>query len=829
MSWNSADQRLGVVISVLSGDSYLVKYCGQDGPNYNVIKFPFTFAPSVSIVDSSKDDENVGFQAWNFLREQLVGRRVLVGESLPINSQPMTIIQLFDAPVSFSKTTLADDREVDIEALMLQNGLTRVRELQSIPEELKVDYQKYVNMGKEQEIGTWGKLIKPHGFKAKDDAHPFTHKEMLENCELQVVVTGICDDCFLFQVVTANNIKFAVELAGITHANIATSSPIVRNLVGMFFVENMLTRAFNLRIHARTQRGYLGTLSTGGRNIASAILAKGLARFNEMTSSYLSNVKQMRTFEFNAKHLGKGIWVDTDYCKRRTGKFPANVVSIPSSNTLLIRNYEGDEELFYLSGIHVPEFDFRHKSEPLGYEAWTLIKDTVLGKEVYVTIDDERVDKKFATVTCGDICINQLLARRGLAELSVSRVRKNPEAITKIRDAYFQAQEEGIGIFAADKPATGLVLHTLSEDERTTLMKDYASRNLNAIVIDVTGPVYMRLFVPLLQTVINVSLVGLVPLAPTEWTSRRSQDALRARFLNHNVDVILTRFAEHSRYFRAVVYDSATHEDARIIPVQYGFVRFNANVSDDTSEKSLLEKYAEEARANQLGVYKADIKSSTPISKEKPIPVIVTKIIDETTLAVQSSSESNAKVIELLKAQFRPLDIPPLPDEYTILERNGVNYRAQVIRTRGQEAYVYLLDFGISVWSFISDLRAYTEELLQYQPSALVVSLAFVNPFVNHSDLFRQAAVNYINNIFVTGTEVFVKRPYDRELPCVQLYLDKEANSMTLQYALVNDGIVQVTEERVHNSYIPAVNELTKIMGIAKKAGIGGWAIHESQ
>jgi endonuclease YncB( thermonuclease family) len=829
MSWNSADQRLGVVIGVLSGDSYIVKYCGQDGPNYNVIKFPFTYAPSVSIVDSSKDDENVGFVAWNFLRDQLVGRRVLIGESLPINSQPVTIIQLFDAPVSFSKTTLADDREVDIEALMLQNGLTRVRELQSIPEELKVDYQKYVNMGREQEMGTWGKLIRPHGFKARDEAHPFTHKEMLENCEMQVVVTGICDDCFLFQVVTANNIKFTIELAGITHSNIATSSPIIRNLVGMFFVENMLTRTFNLRIHARTQRGYLGTLSTGGRNIAFSMLSKGLARFNEMTSSYLSNAKQMRTFEFNAKRLGKGIWVDTDYSKSRTEKFPANVVSIPSSNTVLIRNYEGDEELFYFSGIHVPEFDFIHKSEPLGYEAWTLIKDTVLGKEVYVTIDDERADKKFATITCGEICINELLAKRGLAVLSVSRVRKNPEGIAKIRDAYIQAQEAGIGIFSEDKPATGFILHNLTEDERMDIMKDDASRNIHAIVIDVTGPVYMRLFVPSLQTVINVSLVGLVPLAPTEWTSRRSQDALRARFLNHDVDVVLTRFAEHSRYFRAIVYDSATHEDARLLPVQYGFVRFNSNVADDISEKGLLEQYAEEARTNQLGVYKADTKGSAPISKDKPIPVIVTKVIDETTLAVQSSTESNSKVIDLLKAQFHPLDITPLPDEYTILERNGVNYRAQVIRTRGQEAYVYLLDFGISVWAFISDLRTYTEELLQYQPNALVVSLAFVNPFTKHSDLFRQAAVNFINNIFVTGTEVFIRRPYDRELPCVQVFLDKEVNSMTLQYALVNDGIVQVAEERVHPSFMPAVNELTKIMGIAKKAGIGGWSIHESQ
>ena len=75
---------------------------------------------------------------------------------------------------------------------------------------------------------------------------------------------------------------------------------------------------------------------------------------------------------------------------------------------------------------------------------------------------------------------------------------------------------------------------------------------------------------------------------------------------------------------------------------------------------------------------------------------------------------------------------------------------------------------------------------------------------------------------------MYIKRPFDRELPNIQLYMDKEANTMSLQYALVNDGIVKATEEKVHQSFTPSVNELNKVMGFAKESGFGGWAIHES-
>ena len=831
MSWNVADQRMGVVISVLSGDSFLIKFCGQDGPNYNVIHFPFTYAPSVSVVDNSREDENIGFIAWNFLREQIVGKRVLIGASLPISEHPITIIQLFDTPVSYSKISLADEPEFDLELMMLQNGFTRVREMASVPEEFKVDYQKYVNFAKDLDAGAWGKSVKPRSSnRQQKEIHPFTHKEMLENCEMKVVVTVTCDDNFLIQVITENNDRFVVELAGVCHPNIPTSTPIVRNLFGMFFVENMLTKQFLLRIHCKTAKGYLGTLSTGGRNIAGPMISKGLVRFNEMTSSYLSNPHQLRVFEYNAKKQGRGIWADCGYSIKNKEPFHATVVSIPSSNTVNVINKDGDEIVYHLSGIHVPEFDFDHKSEPLGYEAWLLMRDTLLGKEVYVTVDDERMDKQMATIRCGDICINELLARRGLAELSISRVRKNPSCLAEIHNAFLAAQEEQIGLFSPNKPTEGVEVHEISEEEKEQLMADESTRTFQAIVIDVTGPVYMRLFNPETASIINVSLVSLVPLAPTEWTSRRARELLRAYFINHNVDVYLTRLSEHSRYFRAIVYNSSDHFDARILPLRYGFVRFNSNVSDDTSDKGLLEQCQEEARANGRGIYKNESRSAAPISKDKTTPVIVTKVVDETTLAVQNINEITNRLSDILRiTPFQPLDLNPRADDYVILERNGIKHRAQVIRTRGPEVYVYLLDFGLSVWAFVSDLRQYSEELLQYQPTATLVSLAFVKPFTHHSQQFRQAAINYINNIFSTGTEVYIRRPYDRELPNVQVFMEKESSTMTLQYALVNDGIVQVSEDKVHHSFIPSVNELNKVMLFARQNQIGGWSLNETE
>lgn len=709
---------------------------------------------------------------------------------------------------------------------MINQGLVKARDVNTLPEDLRADYNKYINIF--SDIDPDNKNSKS-GAKTKEikETHPFLDKEIAENAQMKVTLVGISMETCLFVCANENGIRFAIELAGIVHTNIASSSPIIRNLISIFFIENLLNRTFLIRIHAKSQNGYIVTLTQGNRNIAATMISKGIVRFNQITANYLSNASHFRALEETAKRGGIGIWADTNYNEQRTKPFHTQIVSIPSSNSFTIINEDGDEELFYFSGIKCPEFSFDGLSDPLGYEAWNFIRQTVLDKEVYITIDDDRADKKFATITIGNECLNVLLAQKGYAQLSVSRVRKNTAKIEEIRNAYLLAQQNQLGIFAEEIPEPVLVKE-LNKEEREQLMSDEFSRNVKGIVIDVTGSVYMRVFVPSLSAVLRVSLVGLVPLQSNDWTSRRAKQVLRHCFLNHDVDVLITRYAEHSRYFRVLVYESLTKLDARIPAVHEGFVRYNKLATDDPSNnKDELEQHSEEARTKGLGIYKSEGRNASQIPKDKTIPVVVTNVINESTYSIQVQNENQQKVMELMKAEFQQLEIPPMDDQFVVLARNGVNYRAQVVKVRQNECFVHLIDFGIDLWCFVSDLRKYDDSLMQYQPNGMIVSLAFVKPFSHRPQQFTDMTTNYIAKVFSQGGEVYVRRPFDREYPCVQMFLNESTSSMTMQYALVNDGICRVIEEDVHQLFLPMVKELRKVMASAKENKFGGWCVQE--
>ncbi|EAY07769.1 hypothetical protein TVAG_000530 [Trichomonas vaginalis G3] len=695
-------------------------------------------------------------------------------------------------------------------------------------DQAKSDATKSVNIGKDVDAGTLGNLNKIAKSNEIKDPHPLSDKELAENAQLRITLLGISMESFLFICVNENGVKFPVELAGIAHTNITSSSPIIRNLFIDFFVENLLDKQFLLRIHTKSPNGYVGTLTQGNRDIGATMLIKGIVRFNSLTSNYLSKPNHFQALETTAKRQGTGIWADTNYKEIRTKPFPAQILAIPSSNTFTIINESGDEELFYLSTVHCPDFSFNGISEPFGFEAWNFIRETVIGKEVYITLDDDRADKKFATIKIGNEILNEMLCRKGLALLSINRVRKNSDYIEQIRNAYLYAQENQIGIFGSEIPKPVLVKE-LNREDRDLLMADEYSRNVRAIIVEVTGSVYLKLFVPSLQTILRVSLVGLVPLQSNDWTSRRAMEVLRRCFLHHEVDVTITRYAEHSRYYRVLIYDSISKLDARVPPVHEGLVHYNKLATDDPStNKDELEQHAEEARSKSIGIFKSEGRNSSQIPKDKAIPVIITKVIDETTYAVQAQNDNSTKVNELLKADFPQLELLPMEDQYVIMVRNGVNYRAQVVRNRGPEVFVNLIDYGVDVWSFVSDLRKYDDELMQYQPNGFVVSLAFIQPFRNRSKQFTETCLNYIANIFALGNSVYIRRPFDRELPCVMMMMNDTPAAMTLQYALVHDGICTVIDEDVHQLFLPVVKELRKVMANAKENKFGGWSLQES-
>ena len=711
------------VIGVLTGDTFLVKYSSQTQEQYAVIVLPVACAPSPSIFLRGQPSDPFAVESLEFFQSFMQDKRVLIGPALSFE-RPSTFVHqnLGELKVTSNPVKLADDPASDIDGIMISNGYARIRSGITLSPFWKEKYEAYEKVAMDNRSGMWGA--------------PRPVIDSMVAVEFESSIVGVNGD-FSFRLLEP---QIDVELAGVC----------IREVPGIdrFLGERVLFHRVSVRVLQRfVTCPFLVTIFLEGHNLSEVLLRQKFAVPNPLTSRFLSGILEARTFE---KYMG----------------FRGVVTKIINSSSVEVKTSFGNITV-KLAWVHCPVFDGKGTSEPHGWEAWKLLRDTLLNEQVNVEVQHYEGDK----VVCGQIFlrddnVNELILREGLAKVSVSRIHAVPKNFEQLGLATDSALAKKIGIFGPapvhpPNPGIGTVMDILSPIELSVWMFEEGGGAMKKVcLIDLTSSSHDYLC---FSSVI---------------------ESLREKFLHHDIEILSN----------GIVIEKKTREDLRICAASSGIFK----ISEKCRVKSL--KAAAKSSGQRTNLFDQPVNTSNAC--------VVTNVISNTRLVLQYQSEALSTVQDVLRQAVLKRHANALTSQSLyVLKINGKKFRALALN----EKQLYLIDFGFVVERSLGETFACPDAIRGIPAQALVVDLAFIREFTTD--------IRSVWNL-LDGREYQLEVVQDGIVPKVAL-LDLSEGKL-VQSVLVAEGFALLDSscQKQHKYH----RELTEMEEMAKGARKGGWS-----
>lgn len=441
----SGETSIAFVLSVLTGDTLLVRYCEKTENKYAVIILPIACAPTFSIFLNSAADDPFALESLNFLRQRIENKRVLIGPSYP-NKGPkiFTHQTLGSLPISINSVNLLNDPHGDIDAYLIKNGFACIREDVHNNDPSNQSWLSHYGQLQEtaiaNKLGIWGGNPESVDYHSKN--------------QFESVIISINND-FTFKLLSPN---INVELAGVTQKGRTRSQDF-----NIFLGENVLFHKVTVRILQRLPGAPtpLVSISINNFDLAILLLTSNYVAMNEITSHFLDNENDIRQIMISNT-------------KQFDHEFTATVTKILSSNSFLVE----DCKTIVLSHIIVPKFDFLNSLQDAGgIEAFRFLRDNLLYKTVSIDITIDNGSEIYGVVTVDNKNINQLMVKQGYAKIAQSRIQGNPPFMDDMK-LDNEAAKRSILDIHSDKPKpanqkdVGILYDVVSINEITIYIND---------------------------------------------------------------------------------------------------------------------------------------------------------------------------------------------------------------------------------------------------------------------------------------------------------------------------------------------------------------------
>ncbi|GFQ84815.1 staphylococcal nuclease domain-containing protein 1 [Trichonephila clavata] len=882
-------QGFGIVKQVNSGDTVVIRGQPKGGPPDEItITLTGLTAPKLGRrpnnngEGATKDDKPFAWEAREFLRKKLIGKRVCFtyeksnkGQTAPSTPAPNEKKPSREYGIVYNGT---DTSAENVAESLVSEGLATPRHSARNNEYV----QKLIEL--EDVAKAAGKGI--HGPNQEDHVrdirwnieNPQNFKDSFNLKPIKAIVEYVVDGStfrvLLYSDDFPEHYYIKLMLSGIRCNGFTgddqTPEPFAEE--AKFFTEcRLLQRDVEVLLESVSNKNFLGTILHPNGNITELLLSEGLAKCVDWSLQCVtSGLEKLRAAEKAAKEKRLRIWKDyapsgpvIDVKER---EFQGKVVEVINADAMVIKLADGSAKKIFLASIRPPRMGENNPDAgkartrplyeiPYMFEAREFLRKKLIGKKVNVRIDYKQPanlpfpEKTCCTVTIGGINVAEALVSKGLA--TVVRYRADDDQRSAHYDELLSAETKAL------KSLKGV--HSKKEGKKETirivdlsgdlkLSKQYfpviqRGGKFEAIVEFVASGSRLRIFLPRQNYLLTFLLGGITCARTSRETPNGSipGDPYGDEALNYTKDLCLQRevqveveaMVKAGNFIGWLWIDNTNLSEAL---VREGFAEVHSTASRSAYFKA-LQAAQEDAQKKKLKMW----ENYEPVELE-PKEDLTDRVLKYKKISVTENKEEPIDLVfyaqhyddgpaleELMKELREELSTnPPLVGSYTPKKgeicaakysADDLWYRARILKVEGNRIQISFIDYGNKEFTTSTQLASLPAKYHTLQPCAHEYALAFIK-LPKDADSAADARMAFCDEAANNPCLLLNVEYKSGSIPYVTLVTSDEKENIGKK--LIEKGYV-LAEKRREKKYQTIINEYVSAQDLAKKNRVNLW------
>jgi staphylococcal nuclease domain-containing protein 1 len=861
----------GVVKAVLSGDTIVVINLAKNQlagpPTDKIISLSNISAPSLARKKSEKGDKTSGDKpfAWDsreFLRKKLIGKPVTYVIEAKATNKEYGAVFLDSENVAYS---------------VVKNGWATVRRPARsegpVYEALKDMIQA------EDEARQAGKGIFD---KSKDGfVRPTTQEP--NPTELFAKLKGQPQTAIVEQVKNGNTLRLTLLpsfteitliISGVDCPSSNPNHPDPFGREAKFFTEHhLLNREVSVILEGADKWNFYGTVSYANRYISEELLRQGLGKYVDWSGMRTAFHDRLKAAEHEAKEKKLRIWasyVPPKPLSRQEEKKVAKpgrevtgiVIEVANSCCITIQDPSGVDHKIYLSSVRGPrdpENPSREQTlltQQVTWEGKEYLRKKLIGNRVRCVLDytkegppksqgkdkgkEKAEERNYCSVYLDKNNIAVELVEQGFVEPSEHRGgEQRSRDYEHIIFAESRAKKLAKGIHAKPESASAAHIVEISEAKQAKQKFPALQRHgkMRGVIEYEFSPSRFKVYVPKENCQIVLSLGGVQTPTRDDECFKPALHFVKTKIHQHDVDFEVQAQDTRGSGFIGNVW--VNKQSLSSLLLEEGFAKIYRGADRDTEmviaesiakkkKRGLWKDYDEAAEENQRKQQQQEREQKKP--KQEFVDVIVTEIVDGTTIWVQIVGPDAEQLEELMKQ----LAADDTPGEYAPKEKEIVKaqftaddtwYRAKVLKVLDNNEYqVQYVDYGNSEVIPASRIRKLPAELNKLPHQATEAVLAFLKTN-SIEDEFGREAVEFLREL-VWGKTMMANVERKERLADgthrLHLSLGDRESQVLVNAALLRAGLARVDQIR-GEQYKEMLEKLREEESKARQSHLGIW------
>lgn len=830
----------GICYAVLSGDTLAVKIIDSRENAIQAIQIDYIQAPRLGTFDGRQKDEPNGWNAFEFVRKQVIGKRVILKNLRTTQNKKSNPIY-GPIPLSYARVELFDSNNKDLGRSIVEAGFAnvKIRQLQQNAKEtnsVDPEVEEYkgiltdaLQAAKDAKIGIWSE--QPgfvRGLPVEYEPNKLI-KTKTYDAIIDTVISGSSFGVFLFP----NFEQIRLQLAGIRTPGARRDAPEPFGLEAKQFCEaRILQRNVKVEIlsYNETNNFFSGRVLHPNGDISIFLLNEGLAQMNNQTASLIPNSGELRQAESRAKEAKKNLWKNFDVKKLATVRCDGRVTLIKGSSSVEVDCGANGSQLLFLSGCRVPRFNPSTTSDPFGLEAREFLRKMLVGRQVQCMIDYIVDERKYATIYCGNTCVNESLAAAGFCNVFVAKNQNPSERIDSMMLAEKDAKSKKLGIhsIAPGSQQINTQLNDLSNKhtkQRSLPYLHYINKGPNKAVIEhfVSATRFVAL-IPSQKCIIRVNLQGLDSCDSSERLGFEALEYCNSNFLQRDIELQIFDVDKVGLFLgnARLVNNGPKQSSIEGELLSHGFTKLNSRFANKCPYVRELEQDQKTAQEQKIGVWSDSSIGNKLIEPGKTYKVTIVNVYDPVTVCIQVQSDVLNAINDGFKVAQQPVGKVMKGDLVEAIFENKI-YRAKVKQINDSKQTVQLdfIDMGIEDEIPIKDLRALPPNLVTIPPQAVMVALAGLKSFKIDEE-FSDMVIDFIwKNC--DGATLYAHLVYEDDVPYVILTDGQDLTTGSLNSQLLDQGFVRTYQDEVEAPFDKIFDDFYEIENNARNERKGAW------
>ena len=839
MSFNESQSFKGIVASVMSGDSLVVRFLEPCPLGTCIVKLNNLEAPRFSAYSQNIEDEPLGFESWNYLRDLCIGKRVLFPKNYKVANFFLHHSNFGRLQVVYGLLYLHDDNNRDVGLSLISEGFVKMRQENTMSKYGQTLWEAQEN-AKSQGKGIWNANKKVR--RIYTQIYP---DNILMTREFNAIVENVLNGTTFVLLLLPKLQRIILTLAGCkSPKKVKEDYQSVGYMSYETTLRKFLNRAVNVRIcqlkdrkktdqEEKSNNMFVGCLVGPPDNAIISLIKDGLAYFDQRTADFAPNADLYVQAEEEARKANKNIWKDAPPPQQRPlTNFEGKCVMIRSSSSLLISNGK-ESRLFYLNSVKVPYYYYNKGggAESLGFEAREYLRKHYVGQTLNVVHEGayyhETAHRDYATIYSNNnkVCINEDLCKQGLAKYSEPFYGKPSEQSQKIQAAENEARNKKLGLFADNLPEPLKIvdLCNFSEGNYKNITNNAAQikgKELVGVIENVSSKCKFHILIPSCGFFILSGLNGIFPYPTNDKYGIECKNYCQEHILQ--ADITITP-CDYEFKFNMCFYSNITIRSfyGRLINLAEDLIG-NGLTEIHTrhfKNKSVPESYISHqnaAKQENKGVWADKTRHNYELSFDHYEKVKVVAIWNPVDYSVQFLDHQMDIINSELSTKLTPISQEDIKNKKVFVNQCVVAriknnlYRARIEsfdqeNTKIQE--VKLIDIQ-QQHKDCSEYYYLPDSLLNIEPQACFVKLAFLDVIPDMPANKNQQNITEIWGM-CQDSILYMHLAYEDDNPNVILTDDTSIESGSLNAVILSRKYVKYSDHNVNPS-IENVKQIIK-------------------